>query len=407
MAAETLVLKPTQAPETDLILPALEALARAAAGDAPTAAAVVTEQAALVLDCEVALIVSPATGGDAVQIAGAWPDDAGCEAPPHAPRGLGEHLAGLGMASWRRLPLQVESHPPLALVVASRGEQPCAQMHLLEAFARSGAVALAAAEPAGAWPASVDVRDLERMRAVSQLIFGVSHSLANVFGGILGNLYFLREAVEQPRSRELLDRVTRSVRQGIELVGPLEAFAARPMEAGMGPVDLSELAAEVVALVSAICEPWPQCAGLELRAPPSSRAELPEPCPAWGDSRRLSLALIRVIGNAIEAVHGAGRVVVETETDGTFSRLRVIDDGPGMDEEAARRATEPFFTTAPETHQGLGLAAARAVAVAHRGSLKIARGPAGGTAVTLQIPANPPVDASAGAAPSGPAAIEH
>ncbi|MGC9319819.1 MAG: sensor histidine kinase [Armatimonadota bacterium] len=389
MLAETLALTPTQAPETDLVVPALEALACAAAGDLPTAAAVVTEQATLVLDCDVALVVSPASEGEAVQIAGAWPDRAGCGDPPGVARTVAEHAAGLGMTSWRPVPLQVESEVSLALVVASRGDEPCRQMHLMEPFARSAAVALSAAEPCGAWPPSARVREFERMRTVGELTFGASHSLANVFGGILGSLHLLREAVDEPRSSKLLDRVARSVSEGIDLIGPLQAFAAGPVEAEMGPVDLSELAAEVVALLSAICGSWPQCAGLELHT------RLAEDCPARGDPRRLSLALTRLVGNAIEAVGGTGRIVVETAMDGTFSRVRVIDDGPGMDKQAARRATEPFFTTAPATHRGLGLTLARGVAVAHCGSLKILSDPSGGTAVSLQVPASPPTEAFA------------
>jgi signal transduction histidine kinase len=85
-------------------------------------------------------------------------------------------------------------------------------------------------------------------------------------------------------------------------------------------------------------------------------------------------------------------VVVRTGCEGRLSEVRVIDDGPGMTDEVRRRATEPFFTTHPSVHQGLGLTVARGVAVGHRGSLTLHRAPVHGTEVALRLPQDPPAD---------------
>ncbi len=68
----------------------------------------------------------------------------------------------------------------------------------------------------------------------------------------------------------------------------------------------------------------------------------------------LSLHVLDIAENAIAA--GATRIAVTVEEDESRDRLtiRVDDDGPGMDAEDLRRATDPFFTTKGK-RTGLGL----------------------------------------------------
>ncbi len=97
--------------------------------------------------------------------------------------------------------------------------------------------------------------------------------------------------------------------------------------------------------------------------------------------RELSLHLLDVIENAIEA--GASRIEVEIDEDVARNVLvlRVADNGRGMDEETLRRVTDPFFTTRQTRHVGLGLPLFKAAAERCNGSLTIASQPGKGTEV--------------------------
>ena len=69
-----------------------------------------------------------------------------------------------------------------------------------------------------------------------------------------------------------------------------------------------------------------------------------------------------------------------------FLRLRVEDEGPGMDPETLSRCTQPVFTTR-HARLGLGLAAARGMSEACGGRLVVKSQRGRGTRVDLWLPA--------------------
>jgi signal transduction histidine kinase len=94
-------------------------------------------------------------------------------------------------------------------------------------------------------------------------------------------------------------------------------------------------------------------------------AEHPLPAVA-GDHDALRRLFMEILGNAFD--FGAGRVRVTMEQDGEGYALWIgfHDDGPGVSAPAAR-VFEPFFSTRPDEHSGLGLALAARIAAAHGG----------------------------------------
>lgn len=85
-----------------------------------------------------------------------------------------------------------------------------------------------------------------------------------------------------------------------------------------------------------------------------------------GDPAALRRLFMEILGNAFD--FGAGRVQVTLEQDGEGYALWIgfHDDGPGVTAPAAR-IFEPFFSTQPDKHSGLGLALATRIAAAHGG----------------------------------------
>ena len=65
--------------------------------------------------------------------------------------------------------------------------------------------------------------------------------------------------------------------------------------------------------------------------------------------------------------------------------LELADNGPGLSDEARRRAFEPFFST-KSTGTGLGLAIVYRMAEAHGGEVLAANCPEGGAAFTIRLP---------------------
>jgi two-component system, NtrC family, sensor kinase len=101
----------------------------------------------------------------------------------------------------------------------------------------------------------------------------------------------------------------------------------------------------------------------------------------------LNQVVMNIVGNAADAIKGTGGIDIETESNETTYTIRISDTGPGIPPELRERIFEPFFTTKPVgSGTGLGLAIAYSVVQAHKGSIKVSAGPAGGASFIITIP---------------------
>ena len=103
------------------------------------------------------------------------------------------------------------------------------------------------------------------------------------------------------------------------------------------------------------------------------------------DRQLLSRALAQLLLNAAEAMSGGGDVIVTSHEGRGHYEIEVADNGPGLSEEARRRAFEPRYTTKPGS-AGIGLALVQRIALAHGGSVAALNCPDGGAAFTLRLP---------------------
>jgi two-component system, NtrC family, sensor kinase len=102
----------------------------------------------------------------------------------------------------------------------------------------------------------------------------------------------------------------------------------------------------------------------------------------------LNLAILNLVGNAIDAIQGTGTIEINTRVDGEHFELRVVDDGPGIPDNIRERIFEPFFTTKPVGQgTGLGLSIGYSIAKKHGGELS-ANSSKGRTEMTLRFPLN-------------------
>jgi two-component system NtrC family sensor kinase len=85
-----------------------------------------------------------------------------------------------------------------------------------------------------------------------------------------------------------------------------------------------------------------------------------------------------------------GRIDIATQRDADTIRIRITDDGTGMDEATKLRIFDPFFTTkevGKGTGQGLALAR-RCIVGKHGGSIDVVTAVGQGTTFTLNLPAD-------------------
>jgi signal transduction histidine kinase len=126
----------------------------------------------------------------------------------------------------------------------------------------------------------------------------------------------------------------------------------------------------------------PQLAAQSIRA----TADVPEDRPVTADRDMLRRAVLNLLLNALDAMPDGGLLRVRASAGPEGLQLAVADTGPGLSDDARRRAFEPFFTTKPGG-TGLGLAIVCRIAEVHGGEVTAANGPDRGATFTLRIPA--------------------
>jgi CheY-like chemotaxis protein len=88
------------------------------------------------------------------------------------------------------------------------------------------------------------------------------------------------------------------------------------------------------------------------------------------------------------------------DATGRWARLRVRDDGAGMDAHTRARIFDPYFSTkAPGKGTGLGLPIVRSLVDALGGQIHIESAPGAGTTFTLLLPESDPTSDAAGPTP--------
>src|SRR5882757_7888330 len=232
--------------------------------------------------------------------------------------------------------------------------------------------------------------EAQKMDTIGQLTGGVAHDFNNLLMAVLGSLSLLEKRLpEDPRSHRLLQNAVQGAQRGAALTQRLLAFSRRQ--------ELKPEAVDVQQLVGGMTELLERALGhgVELRT------QFPGTTPtALVDANQLELALLNVALNARDAMPNGGSLTISAGkysqsvegTDsslapGDYVRIRIADDGIGMDEMTLAKATEPFFTTkGPGKGTGLGLSMVHGLAAQSGGLLRIHSEPNVGTTIELSLP---------------------
>jgi len=231
----------------------------------------------------------------------------------------------------------------------------------------------------------------ERLRALGQMASGIAHDINNAISpvGLYIDMLLDKEPNLSARTREYLEIAQRAIRDVAHTVGRMrEFYRRREPEMLLAPVDLNQIAKQVVDLTRARWNDMPQQRGAVIDV----RMELAQglSCVA-GIESEIREVLTNLIFNAVDAMPDGGIVTLRTVSGRRDSlpdeivQLEVIDTGTGMDEETRRRCMEPFFSTKGERGTGLGLAMVYGTIRRHNAEIEIESVPGRGTAIRLKF----------------------
>ncbi|MFZ2449236.1 MAG: ATP-binding protein [Methylovulum miyakonense] len=233
------------------------------------------------------------------------------------------------------------------------------------------------------------LQEADKLITIGQLSAGLAHEIGSPLQILKGRGEHLLLCAGQPeeviRHTRILvsqtERITRIVQQLLEFT------RRRPPH--FAPIDLREPVNAVLNLLE--YEAHKKQVELSCEA----GKELPL---ILADSDGIQQIVLNLITNALSATRAGGRIVVAVEPCRASSnpasgeaieaiQLTVSDNGCGMSQEILKHLFDPFFTTRHEQGGvGLGLAVARSIVIAHRGSIKAESSPGLGSTITIILP---------------------
>jgi PAS domain S-box-containing protein len=219
----------------------------------------------------------------------------------------------------------------------------------------------------------------EKIAALGRVAAQVAHEVKNPLSGLLLYTMHLREKLAGRGAGDevqLADKVVETIRHLTNTVEQIMNFA-RPLSLSPREADLNRTVSEVVQLLRPQMEAARADCRLEL-----AEGELRAPL----DESSLRSALTNLILNAVQAMHGGGRLGVRTRREGPDLLVEVSDTGPGMTAEQVGNIFEAFYTTKSKG-LGLGLPYAKRVVEQHGGEIRVESRPGEGTLVSVRLPA--------------------
>jgi PAS domain S-box-containing protein len=235
------------------------------------------------------------------------------------------------------------------------------------------------------------LRQAQKLEAIGTLAAGVAHDFNNLLTVIRSHSELAIHSL--PADDSVAEHVTgirASAERGAQLVEQIVAFS-RPTPPETTPTSVPALIDEVVGL---------------LRSALPARVEIST---AYGestpivsaDASQLHQVLVNLCTNAWQAMAGRpGTIHIscdrleKTESEapacapGTYARIRVRDDGPGIRREVQERIFEPFFTTKTVGEgTGLGLSVAHSIVRSHGGAISVESALGEGATFLVDLPA--------------------
>jgi len=247
----------------------------------------------------------------------------------------------------------------------------------------------------------------QRMEAVGTLAGGIAHDFNNVLAAIMGNLFLMKEDVEdRPR---VVDRIKTIENQGYraaEMIRQLLTFARKGV-IDKKPFDLKPFSRELARFIQPAV---PENIRLSFDIADESMM-------VNGDPGQIQQCILNLITNARHAIEEKFGSMEDGESEGGCIRLtvgygeppkncngeclddagqpsprqcvkvRVEDNGSGMSEKVRARIFEPYYTTkGVDKGTGLGLPMVFGCVQMHQGCMQVESTPGEGSAFSFYLP---------------------
>jgi signal transduction histidine kinase len=224
----------------------------------------------------------------------------------------------------------------------------------------------------------------DRLATVGQIAAGVVHELNNPLTSILAYSDYLRRKGERagtdPADLDRLARINEAATRILRFSRDLTAYS-RPSGDRPGLLSIHD----VLDRALTFCEHVLDQTNVFVE---KSFGDVP---PVVGVAEQLTQVFVNLFTNAAQAMRGQGgclEIATELDSSGASVRVRISDEGHGIEPEHLPRIFDPFFTTRTDgTGTGLGLSIVRSIVDAHGGHVRAERRATSGMIFSVELPA--------------------
>ncbi|MCI3919119.1 ATP-binding protein [Paenibacillus sp. TRM 82003] len=205
----------------------------------------------------------------------------------------------------------------------------------------------------------------DKVDMLGDIAAGIAHEIRNPLTTVRGFIQLLRPYLSQLGKGEYAELVLSDINRANDIIN-MFINSSRPSAPIRRHIPATRLIRRAIGDVAAEAE---ACGCEIVFQPPAATLSL------FVDGEQVRQALCNILRNAIDAVQRAERreagvIRVEAFQEAEGVRIRINDNGTGMDKGTISRAVLPFFTTKDDA-LGLGLATSCRIIENHGGTLEV------------------------------------
>ncbi|MBE9592443.1 MAG: PAS domain-containing protein [Proteobacteria bacterium] len=202
-----------------------------------------------------------------------------------------------------------------------------------------------------------EVKRMEDLAMLGELAAGIAHEIRNPLASISGSIQVLNDSLSKEEAhinRRLMEIVLREVNRLNNLVNDFLQFA-RPQRTEIEEFELNQLIMDTLYIFQN-SQSWSKNLDIETK--------IMLPLKIKSDPQQLKQVFWNIFLNASEAMPKGGLISISAEKETGFQgssesvesvRIKIEDNGPGLDPKIAKDIFKPFSTTKKDG-SGLGLA---------------------------------------------------
>jgi PAS domain S-box-containing protein len=234
----------------------------------------------------------------------------------------------------------------------------------------------------------------ERMKSLGVMAGGIAHRFNNLLMNVIGRATLAMDTLHSTAEAQahLADSI-RSAQQAADLIHQILAYTGRTYRRRQ-PIDLGDIVRDMRPSLLDMSRP-----NIQMRF--DIPCALPKIMAAPDEVQHV---LRQLVLNAVEAMEAGGSIDISVDNCelsgnelgitpqdakigcGTYVRVKVEDNGPGMAAAIVEKAFDPFFSTKFQG-RGLGLSVVLGVMRGHNGAVRLETSQRSGTAAELFFPA--------------------